>query len=214
MARATAELAMAQLRDKQVELEQLNERLYEQARVDPLTRLNTRLSSNEDAQVFIAADPAPNLYCAVMCDVDWFKQYNDASGHLAGDSVLRLVADALRSAGRGEDYPYRLGGEVMKAASLGAAGLCADRMRAAVEALRLVHPGSPLGMVTISMGVSEMDFGDGMSIEQWLSDADTALYDAKASGRNRVRLANDIRSKRPRPTPRTRSPPPDVRRSA
>ena len=46
-------------------------------------------------------------------------------------------------------------------------------------------------MVTISMGVAEFDFADGMSIEQWLNDADTALYDAKASGRNRVRLANE-----------------------
>jgi diguanylate cyclase (GGDEF)-like protein len=195
IARATAELAMAQLRDKQVELEELNQRLYTQARVDPLTGLNTRLSFNEDAQGVIGANPAPNHYCAVMCDVDFFKQYNDSCGHLAGDRVLRLVADALKSAGRAEDRFYRLGGEeflvVMKAASLGAAGLCADRMRAAVEALRLVHPGSKQGLVTISMGVAELDFAGGMSIEQWLNDADTALYDAKASGRNRVRLANE-----------------------
>ena len=195
IARATAELAMAQLRDKQVELELLNERLYTQARIDPLTGLNTRLSFNEDAQGIGAANPAPNLFCAVMCDVDFFKQYNDSCGHLAGDRVLRLVADALKSAGRADDRFYRLGGEeflvVMKAASLGAAGLCADRMRAAVEALRLVHPGSRQGLVTISMGVAELGFADGMSIEQWLSDADNALYDAKASGRNRVRLANE-----------------------
>ena len=87
IARATAELAMAQLRDKQVELELLNERLYTQARIDPLTGLNTRLSFNEDAQGIGAANPAPNLYCAVMCDVDFFKQYNDSCGHLAGDRV-------------------------------------------------------------------------------------------------------------------------------
>lgn len=195
IARGAAELATSQLREKQVELEQLNERLFKQARVDPLTGLNTRLSFNEDAQAIVAADPAPNIYCAVMCDVDWFKQYNDSHGHLAGDRVLRLVADALQSVGRIEDRYYRLGGEeflvVVKAASLGAAGLCADRMRIAVEALRLVHHGSPLGLVTISMGVAQFDFEGSASVEQWLRHADTALYDAKENGRNAVRLASE-----------------------
>lgn len=194
-ARSAAELATGKLHDKQVELEHLNDQLYKQARVDPLTGLYTRLCFNEDAQRISAADPAPNLYCAVMCDVDFFKQYNDTCGHLAGDRALQLVADALKDGGRAEDRLYRLGGEeflvVMKAASLGAAALCADRMRCAVEALRLVHPGSPLGLVTVSMGVAQLDFEDGVSIEQWLRDADSALYEAKGGGRNCVRLAKE-----------------------
>ena len=135
MARATAELAMAQLRDKQVELEQLNERFYTQARIDPLTGLNTRLSFNEDAQGIGAANPAPNLYCAVMCDVDFFKQYNDNCGPSCRGPRAAAGRRRAQVGGRADDRFYRLGGEeflvVMKAASLGAAGLCADRMRAA-----------------------------------------------------------------------------------
>ena len=193
IARAGAEFAAARLRDQQGELEVLNQRLFAQARVDPLTGLNSRLSFNEDAEsTWTAVDPAPSLYCAVMCDVDFFKQYNDSCGHLPGDRVLRQVAEALQSELRPGERAYRLGGEeflvVIEAACLAAAAARAEGLRAAVAGLDCAHPASPLGKITISIGVAAFVFGPGMTTERWLTEADRALYEAKAGGRNQVRV--------------------------
>lgn len=193
LARKSAEVAASQLREKQDELEDLNRQLFRQARVDPLTELNTRLSFNEDAKaIWTAVDPSPNIIFAVMCDVDYFKQFNDSCGHLAGDRALRLIADSLRTAVGPGDQAYRLGGEeflvVMQAASPRAAAARADRLRQAVLDLQIDHPASPLGVVTISMGVAPLSRQSGMTVEQWLRDADTALYEAKTAGRNRVQV--------------------------
>ena len=189
-ARAEAELSALQLRDKQGELETLNEQLFKQARIDPLTGLATRLGFNEDTEALRhSSDPAPNLHCAVMCDIDCFKQYNDSCGHIGGDRALRLVADALKAAVRSGDRVYRLGGEeflvLTQAASARAAMVHADRLRKAVADLQLAHPTSPMGIVTISMGVAALE-RPRMSIERWLREADDALYAAKNAGRNRV----------------------------
>jgi diguanylate cyclase (GGDEF)-like protein len=192
VARGAAERSAAELADKQRELEGLNQRLFRQARVDPLTGLATRLSFNEDAPRWLLTDIAPHQYCAAMCDVDHFKQFNDSRGHLAGDQALQLVAEAIRGAIGPDDRAYRLGGEeflvVMKAASARAAAARAERMRQAIAELGVPHPASPLGFVTVSVGVAALDRAGGMSIERWLGLADQAMYKAKNGGRNRVSL--------------------------
>jgi diguanylate cyclase (GGDEF)-like protein len=193
VARASAEQSAAQLQDKQRELENLNQRLFRQARIDPLTGLATRLSFNEDAPNWLLTDILPHHYCAVMCDVDYFKQFNDSRGHLAGDQALQLVAEAIRGSLGPGDRAYRLGGEeflvVMKTASAHAAVARADRMRVAIAELGLSHPASAHGSVTVSVGVAALDRAGGMSIERWIGMADEALYAAKTAGRNRVSLA-------------------------
>lgn len=193
IARDSAERSAGELEAKQRELEGLNQRLFRQARVDPLTGLATRLSFNEDAPALLLSDIAPHQYCAVMCDVDFFKQFNDSRGHLAGDQALQLVAEAIRTSLAEGDKAYRLGGEeflvVMKAATVGAAAARADRMRLAIAELGVTHPESPFGTVTVSMGVAALERGAGMSIERWIRQADEALYAAKSGGRNRVTTA-------------------------
>lgn len=197
IARASAEFAASQLREKQCELELLNQQLFRQARIDPLTGLNTRLSFNEDAEVvWTALDPEPNIYCGVMCDVDFFKPFNDTFGHPAGDRALRLVADALKAASESSDRIYRLGGEeflvVMKAASVDAAAIRADRLRQAVVELQIAHPASQVGVLTMSMGVAALRPRLGMTVQSWLKEADNALYAAKLAGRNQVSTSSRL----------------------
>jgi len=190
IARTAAESSAIKLEENQLELQKLNQRLFRQARVDPLTGLATRLSLNEDAPKWLLTDISPHQYCAAMCDIDFFKQFNDSRGHLAGDQALQLVSEAIRGSLAEGDTAYRLGGEefliVMKAASIRAAAARADKMRLAIAELGIAHSGSPLGNVTLSVGVSVLDRAGGMSIERWIRQADEALYEAKNGGRNRV----------------------------
>lgn len=197
VARAVAERSASELSEKQRELEGLNQRLFRQARIDPLTGLATRLSLNEDAPKWLLGDISPHQYCAAMCDLDHFKQFNDSRGHLAGDQALQLVAEAIRGAIGPDDRAYRLGGEeflvVMKAASARAAAARAERMREAIAELGVPHPASAFDIVTVSVGVAALDRASGMSIERWIGLADEALYKAKSQGRNRVALAGGER---------------------
>ncbi len=129
-------------------------------------------------------------YCVVMCDVDYFKRFNDTYGHLAGDEVLQSVARALANGCRGGDQVYRYGGEeflmVLPSQSLEGGQRSAERLRAAVEALNIPHAASPSKRVTVSMGVALLSAGEGKSPAAWVEQADAALYRAKEAGRNRV----------------------------
>src|SRR5260370_29252466 len=101
-----------ELARQSVELERLNHQLFEQSRADPLTKLGNRLRLREDLELIRArVQRYGHTYCAVMCDVDGFKAYNDSNGHLAGDDVLCAVARALISTSREGDQAYRYGGE-------------------------------------------------------------------------------------------------------
>jgi two-component system chemotaxis response regulator CheY len=179
------------LADQQSELEMLNQKLFEQARIDPLTQLGTRLRLSEDLALAAARlERYTDGYCALMCDVDHFKLYNDRYGHLAGDEVLKSVARALANGCRAGDQAYRYGGEefllILPNESLAGGQLSAERHRRSVEALSIPHPGSTLGFVTISIGVASVSGGSGRSVSAWLQDADAALYRSKRLGRNRV----------------------------
>jgi diguanylate cyclase (GGDEF)-like protein len=196
-ARRSAEEAARQLKENQAELEILNRKFFDQARIDPLTKLQTRLKYNEDIQqLWPKAQRYSEGYCAIMCDVDCFKQYNDSYGHLAGDSVLRDVADAMTGACRAGDQIYRYGGEefllILRAASTEEALTAAERYRAAVEALAIPHRGSPHGFVSVSMGVAQLVPGQTPTIECWVAAADEALYEAKRTGRNRIALNSKV----------------------
>jgi diguanylate cyclase (GGDEF)-like protein len=190
-AREEADRARRQVEEQQAGLEDLNRKFFDQARVDPLTKLGTRLKFNEDVEtLWQRIVRYGERYGAIMCDIDNFKQYNDTYGHIAGDQILRQVADALSAVCRGGDEIYRFGGEeflvILPNATLAGSAASAERYRAAVERLSIPHSGSAAGIVTISMGVACSDACDATTIDAWLHEADIALYEAKRTGRNRV----------------------------
>jgi len=186
-----AEFSAKELTIKQDELETLNVKFFNQARTDPLTGLHTRLKFNEDIeQLWPKIERRTESYCAMMCDVDFFKQYNDSYGHLAGDVVLKRVAGALDANRRAGDQLYRMGGEefliVLHGCEEQDAVARAEQYRAAVEELNIGHSGSHLGHVTLSIGTSCLGPERRAPLQAWLGEADAAMYEAKAAGRNAV----------------------------
>lgn len=130
----------------------------------------------------------------IMLDVDLFKLYNDHQGHPAGDACLQQVAQVLQDhARRATDVAARYGGEefVLLAPDTDgpSAWLLAERLRQAVEALAIPHPHAPRGLVTISLGVAATVAHPHATASALIQAADTALYQAKAQGRNASVLA-------------------------
>ena len=180
------------LQEQQVALTQLNQRLLDEGRTDPLTRLGNRLRLREDLERLPSkAARYGYVYAVMLCDVDHFKKYNDTAGHLAGDEVLRKIGDALAHGCRSGDAAYRYGGEefllILPGQSLLSGAIAAERLRRAIEALAIPHPGiEPGGRVTISVGVAALTRDGKKTAEQLLDEADQALYQAKREGRDRV----------------------------
>jgi two-component system cell cycle response regulator len=182
------------LHAQQVELEQLNVRLFADSRHDPLTRLGNRIALNEElARQSARATRYGHTYAVALFDLDRFKLYNDSRGHLAGDEALRAVAETLAEQCRETDSAYRYGGEellvVLPEQSLQSAAVAAERMRASVEALAIPHPAlGGAAVVTVSAGVATLDEADAGEFEAVLRRADAALYRAKELGRGRVEI--------------------------
>jgi diguanylate cyclase (GGDEF)-like protein len=126
-----------------------------------------------------------------MIDIDHFKRVNDTWGHPTGDALLRAVSKACAEVLRATDHLGRVGGEeflaVMPETGISEAIACAERMRAAVAALRLATPRGEV-RCTISVGVATLAPGHA-DIAALVAAADAALYLAKANGRDRVELA-------------------------
>lgn len=136
----------------------------------------------------------------LLCDVDFFKQYNDTYGHLAGDGCLQEVARALRRSVRRTDVVARYGGEefavILPNADEDLAQKIGERIRQEVFDRQLPHSGSKVApVVTLSCGVATALSGANVVPEGLIQQADTALYQAKQQGRNRVMLLT------PSPTP-------------
>jgi diguanylate cyclase (GGDEF)-like protein len=183
------------LNAQQAQLEELNRRLFEQSRHDPLTGAGNRIALSEQLALLSAtAARYGHDYCVVLHDVDKFKSFNDSQGHLAGDRVLKALTGALADCCRDADSVYRYGGEellvLLPEQSLEAAAIAAERMRAAVTALAIPHPADGAGaVVTISSGVARLERSDAGDFETVLKRADVALYRAKELGRNRVQIS-------------------------
>ena len=127
-----------------------------------------------------------NLFCLCLLDIDHFKRINDTYGHQAGDSVLREFAATVQRQIRDSDSFGRYGGEefllMLPETSIDEALALAERVRASIAALGF--PELPDLAVTVSIGVAEFRVDE--PIAQTVARADEALYQAKASGRNRV----------------------------
>ncbi|AOJ15555.1 diguanylate cyclase domain-containing protein [Burkholderia vietnamiensis] len=199
------------LRQSQQQLLEANLELRRLTHSDGLTGLSNRRYLDE----YLAAEwrrgaRERSELSLLMIDVDNFKLYNDTYGHVSGDGVLRQVAATIeRCLAQSGDFAARFGGEefavVMPATTPGAARLLGEKIRLAVEALRLEHTHSSTGRyVTISIGGASIVPAPGVPATLLIEAADRALYRAKHGGKNRV----DVDAQ-PTPAPRVPSAPGD-----
>jgi two-component system cell cycle response regulator len=178
------------LRARNRQLRRDSERNFKVARIDALTNARNRLALAEDLRALRAEARRYGHGCVVaMCDLDHFKDYNDALGHLAGDEALKRVVKTIEGQLRTGDGVYRFGGEefvvLLPHQDLARGCAAMERVRRAVD-----HAGrkNPQGReLTISVGVAEIR-GEDPDDEACLRRADAALYRAKLAGRNRVAL--------------------------
>ena len=168
----------------------LRSTLHYQSTRDPLTQLYNRRYLLETLEREIArATRANKALSVVVIDIDHFKIYNDTHGHAAGDQVLREFGALLRQTIRDSDIACRYGGEefvlVLPECSDDDAYKRADSLRKQASGLNIDHLGQQLGEITISIGISGFP-QQGRSAEVLLAEADSALYQAKARGRDCV----------------------------
>jgi diguanylate cyclase (GGDEF)-like protein/PAS domain S-box-containing protein len=172
----------------------LRDALRAQSTKDPLTGLYNRRYLQEmlDREIRRAIRSEQHLGILIL-DLDHFKNFNDTYGHEAGDAVLRETASFLIRSIRVEDFVCRYGGEefvvVLPTADLRAAEARAERIRAKLRDLVVMHEGRSLGVITVSVGVAALP-DHGMSEKELLQAADAALYRAKRAGRDRVVVAD------------------------
>ncbi|MCP1626945.1 sensor domain-containing diguanylate cyclase [Pseudomonas nitroreducens] len=183
------ELRVAERTD---ELRELNNQLEAMSLTDALTGIaNRRRFDQVLEQEWGHARRSGELLALAIVDVDWFKRYNDHYGHPAGDACLRDIAQALATTvNRSTDLVARYGGEefVFLAPMTDIAGVrgMANKLLQAVENLALPHELSPLGRVSVSIGVAASLPGKESSADALVERADAALYEAKKQGRNQV----------------------------
>ena len=184
----------AQLRESAHEIRTLREALETtraEALTDPLTGLANRRHFEEMLQKTIDdATLRREPFALVMADIDFFKHFNDAHGHLTGDQVLRLVARTMKDKFKDKAIITRFGGEefaiILPDADIVAGKFSAETVRQALLTRELVKRSTNenLGRITLSLGVSVYRRGDtsGSIVER----ADAALMQAKRDGRNRT----------------------------
>ena len=127
-----------------------------------------------------------------MLDVDFFKQYNDAYGHLEGDHCLQKVAAVIRlCAKRPADLTARFGGEefvvLLPGSDLQGANSVALQIQQKIRNVQLEHKASSIApFITLSMGVASFDAETLTSADQLIEQADLRMYNAKSNGRNQI----------------------------
>ncbi len=165
--------------------------LRDMASTDPLTQLKNRRAISEVVHREESRVKRGQPYLSfILCDLDHFKQINDTMGHEVGDKVLQKASEALLSGVRDVDFVARWGGEeflvVLPDTDTEGARLVAERLRQKVAEATCEHQGKTFH-VTTTVGVATLLPGE--TAEQSIARADTALYDGKRGGRNRVVLA-------------------------
>ncbi len=189
-----------QLEKSSNEVSVLNEdltHLRTQAETDALTGLANRRHMWQRMQSAISASLKKETpLCAMMLDIDHFKNFNDSFGHLVGDQVIKLLANTIDGLIKGKDTAARYGGEeftiILPETTIKNAVTLANNIRIAISSKELKNKakGTSLGTITISIGVAI--FRKGETGEELLERADRALYAAKNGGRNQVMIAADV----------------------
>ncbi len=174
-------------------LKEANERLEHLSASDGLTQVANRRCFDQSLEREwnrLRRTRAP--LSLIMCDVDFFKLFNDTYGHQGGDDCLKSVAATLSAtAHRGGDCVARYGGEefavILPSTDEGGALCVAEKIRQAVERLNIAHQKSHVApCVTLSLGVATVIPSETGCPENLIACADKALYISKSSGRNRV----------------------------
>lgn len=175
--------------------------IQRQAIFDALTGIPNRQNFSEHiVKEFSRSNRTKESMAVIMCDIDHFKAYNDTYGHDNGDKCLKKVAQTIKnSLVRPGDFCARYGGEefvvILADTSHKGAVHVAERIRLNIIKLQIQHEKSPpLQLVTLSLGIATSSDQPLNSYEDLLRYADTALYEAKRKGRNRVESYSDIPS--------------------
>jgi len=179
-------------------------KMGEAAMREPLTGLYNRRHFDERfAAEMAAAQRHGRMLTLLLVDIDHFKKINDEHGHLAGDEVIKMVANVLRGELRLEDVIARYGGEefmvLARETNVKGATDLAERLRESVERARC-PVGKEMLSVTVSIGVTIsiglVQFENPYTQNDLIAAADKALYQAKSSGRNKV-VAIPVQPQRP-----------------
>lgn len=185
------------------QLEAANQALQQLANMDGLTGVANRRRFDQyisSQWMYLAQEKEmsqgtkPTHLSLILCDIDFFKRYNDRYGHQAGDMCLQKVGSVLgRSAQKNQDLVARYGGEefavIMPLTNAAGAVQVAATMQAGVRQLEIEHHESSVSQyVTLSLGVATTIPSFNSSIEDLIRTADQALYQAKEEGRNRIIL--------------------------
>jgi diguanylate cyclase (GGDEF)-like protein len=166
-------------------INELQTELLRQTTVDPLTgSYNRRHMQSCLATIAAQSKRSSHPAAVLILDIDHFKQINDRFGHPAGDAVLVKVVEVIKNRIRRNDYLFRIGGEeflvLLPETTTEDALKVAEDLRQAVEASKLLEA----ECVTISLGVCGYEHAE--PVDTWIANADTALYQAKKEGRNKV----------------------------
>ena len=185
------------LKTRNLQLQDARKQLAEQATIDEMTGLRNRrgvnIIINDELSRMKRAQLPVSL---IVLDVDHFKTYNDNYGHPAGDQVLQRIATVmLEMTNRSGEFAARMGGEefalFFPTMKLAAALEVAEKLRDGIQNLRIIHEKSLTAEhVTVSIGVVSCVPDWNLEFDQLLQAADDALYESKASGRNRVSVGN------------------------
>lgn len=179
------------------ELTSANMQLETLSEVDALTGVANRRKFDDILSEYVSTMSRSGASLTLMlCDVDYFKDYNDRYGHQAGDNCLHNIAKSIEeNFTRSGDLVARYGGEefavILPNINKETAMMLAERMRANVEQLALEHNDSSVAkVVTISVGVITLQLDKNVTAESIIEKADKALYRAKEIGRNRIEISS------------------------
>ncbi len=182
----------AQIAERTDALEQANRELARLATTDSLTQLANRRRFDAYLQQEWSHGLRSQSHLAlILCDVDYFKAYNDHYGHQLGDECLQQVAQAIAQAlQRSTDLAARYGGEefgiILPYSDQAGAVQVAAAIQAAIQALHWPHAGSPLSaVITVSLGIASLVPSRSLTPADLIAATDVALYQAKTQGRDR-----------------------------
>jgi len=187
----TSQTMQAKLNEAHQEMDALRMELQQVRQVaatDGLTGLLNRRAFDQTLAEIIE-QPQPDT-CLTILDIDHFKRVNDTYGHTIGDNVIKFVASIMKKHADDHHFVARYGGEemaiIMPKTSKARALEISENIRNTMESSRLKRKDTsqPLGVITLSIGIANLQSGDDM--ESIISRADKALYQAKETGRNKV----------------------------
>ena len=194
-----------ELATREAELRRANRHLQELATIDGLSGLANRRGFDERLDLeWSRAGAEQRQLALLMIDADYFKLFNDTHGHVEGDACLKMLGNVFALVAKSEGgLAARYGGEefalLLPGTDTAGATEIAERVRKAVEDLRIVNAAAPTGRVTVSIGAASVRPRHEVGHHDLVEAADVALYAAKREGRNRVVAGAAERAPTPQP---------------